>query len=284
MARIRRSGFTLIELLVVIAIIAILVSMLVPAVQKVRESAARTQCLNNLKQIGLAANTYHDAKKRMVDSGDTTGAYNAMPMFAGETSGWGAQYQLLAYLEQQGMFENPTGNTGVRVPVYDCPSRSRPNVSSGTGGGNTSTAYSAPFTDYQLNCYNNAQFLRTSSNASGITANKIPMSLITQYRGSSNLILFGEGSLDPTNTVVDGSQPGYESIFSGGLAGNNRNAAYIVQDAPGNPVAGWGSSHNGGAQFVFCDGHATTVGYEYSNSPQFQYALTLYSKNAFTLD
>src|SRR5271154_7093899 len=100
----RRSGFTLIELLVVIAIIAVLIALLVPAVQKVRESAARLQCTNNLKQIGLALHSYHSAYKKF-PAGYIDGNTNPNSTPDNDVGpGWGWASFLLPYLDQGSLY------------------------------------------------------------------------------------------------------------------------------------------------------------------------------------
>jgi prepilin-type N-terminal cleavage/methylation domain-containing protein len=100
----RRSGFTLIELLVVIAIIGVLIALLLPAVQKVREAANRTQCLNNLKQLGLALHNYHDTFKAF-PFGKGPNYVTTRPGSA-PYARWSAHSQLLPFIEQDNLYRS----------------------------------------------------------------------------------------------------------------------------------------------------------------------------------
>jgi prepilin-type N-terminal cleavage/methylation domain-containing protein/prepilin-type processing-associated H-X9-DG protein len=109
----KRSAFTLIELLVVIAIIAILIALLVPAVQKVREAAARIQCTNNLKQIGLALHNYESSNKRFPSS-HWRRAWAADPTNPQGHFRWSCLAQLTPFVEQDGIYRS----LDMSVPLY----------------------------------------------------------------------------------------------------------------------------------------------------------------------
>ena len=111
-----RRGFTLVELLVVIAIIGVLVASLLPAVQAAREAARRTQCSNNLKQIGLAFLNIHDSQGRFP------------PLIGANVNGsWGWAVAVLPYLEQDNVYRQAQGDVtkngtyAVRIPLYTSP-------------------------------------------------------------------------------------------------------------------------------------------------------------------
>jgi prepilin-type N-terminal cleavage/methylation domain-containing protein/prepilin-type processing-associated H-X9-DG protein len=155
-----RSAFTLIELLVVIAIIAILIALLLPAVQQAREAARRSQCKNNLKQLGLAHHNYHDLFNRFAPNINLIWTQDAAGNYTTANRPWGGGQashlvNLLPYIDQAPLynginFVNPAGTTAgkprsqviggrtlsqIVIPMYQCPSESQgPTL---TLGGNT---------------------------------------------------------------------------------------------------------------------------------------------------
>src|SRR5690349_16123488 len=150
--RSRRSAFTLIELLVVIAIIAILIRLLLPAVQKVREAAARSSCQNNLKQVALACHNYENAN-------------NGLPLLYASSNQLGWMTQLLPYFEQDNIqkqynFNEPwfdASNANIviqRIRILECPSSPSPRVYTATDpdfagiGTNPMTTFTVASTDY----------------------------------------------------------------------------------------------------------------------------------------
>src|SRR5262244_2947830 len=109
-----RSGFTLIELLVVIAIIAVLIALLLPAVQAAREAARRTQCTNNLKQIGLGMHNYHSTHNTFPLGGTVNFTVDYGTTYANADWGtWSAQALLLGYMEGQPLYNNANFNWDV---------------------------------------------------------------------------------------------------------------------------------------------------------------------------
>jgi prepilin-type N-terminal cleavage/methylation domain-containing protein/prepilin-type processing-associated H-X9-DG protein len=196
----RRRGFTLIELLVVIAIIAILIGLLLPAVQKVREAASRMKCSSNLKQIALAAHSYHDT-------------YNRFP---GAVEQGGTRYsslfvELLPHIEQNPLYQqwdfSPSANNGgaragTVLKIYVCPSHPQTDalITFGTGqyalttyGGNGGTL---PFPPVFSLCDGVFHVTGPASLPKYGQAG-VPILAITD--GTSNTILFGERVVGDAN-------------------------------------------------------------------------------------
>ena len=290
----RDRGFTLIELLVVIAIIAVLIGLLLPAVQKVREAAARTQCLNNMKQIGLAAHAYESRTGGLPSAGDTRST--------------GPLLFLLPELEQQAMYDGFSPNpayplyfadplnrpptTGLPTPprpparygiegqvkAFSCPSA--PPASSfdtawlgafyGTPGIDYSAGYTGPNTVLKAGLpggaiMNKCSYAAVMGDWRFGTAYHGPLyynshlAVVNIADGSSNTLMFGEFA---GGTYNDGVNPAYKVcpsfVTNGGWSAfgvSTDNLATTKID----PGSKFGSYHAGRINFCFADGSVRSI-------------------------
>jgi prepilin-type N-terminal cleavage/methylation domain-containing protein len=236
-----RSAFTLIELLVVIAIIAILIALLVPAVQKVREAAARTQSTNNLKNIGLAVHSYHDANKRLPFPGIGGTFANQTNQDSGP---WA--YHILPYLDQQPMYALGNGtNNGPQVglAVYLCPGRGRAPVA-------TSSTAIGPYTDYAINSRINNGDNSSSVNASSNSRR----TMVSVTDGTSNTIFAGHEYLQVSLYTSTSGDNWRESIWQANGGTNRTGNDGFLRDGTTGQGNRWGSPFSQGAMFVVLDG------------------------------
>ena len=203
-----RGGFTLIELLVVIAIIAILIGLLLPAVQKVREAAARSKCQNNLKQVALAAHNFHDARTKFPPTVYTSGA-----VF---THTWAPS--LLPYLEQGPVSDlyrwdrpwNDAANfpaTAAVVPVFLCPSSPAPPQHDAAGGQKVGACDYSPVTNIDPALVASGLLGGWAGNPAGPMENTSPAAIQHITDGASNTLLFAEVAGRPQG-FVNGKRAG----------------------------------------------------------------------------
>jgi prepilin-type N-terminal cleavage/methylation domain-containing protein len=276
-----RSAFTLIELLVVIAIIAVLMGLLLPAVQKVREAAARIRCANHLKQIGLAFHNHHDTHGYFPDAGagwwmERCKSPQGMPLVAPDQN-WGWAYQILPYIEQQNVWGNPDDLAAAAavIDLYFCPSRraplSLPGIESGMPDrsirGAIDYAGNGGIGPYDGWRFNGAGLPWEGQNGMVVPRADARLQLHAIPDGSSNTLLVGERNVNLAH-LGDWTQADENNGYIDGWDWDTIRWGYEVPtpDRRDQSTYCWrfGSSHPAGVQFVFADGSVRLVRFEVS--------------------
>jgi prepilin-type N-terminal cleavage/methylation domain-containing protein/prepilin-type processing-associated H-X9-DG protein len=271
-----RRAFTLIELLVVIAIIGILIGLLLPAVQKIREAASRLQCQNNLKQMGLALHNYHDSYQGM-----PPGFVASLPYIDGasDTSpGWAWSACILPFIEQEPLYnsisrglpvEHPANAAAVqtRVAVYICPSDQTP-----AGTFVVPDAFGKPVATMAASsyaaCIGGDESDTAGLSGLGVFHRNSRTRIVDITDGTSNTILVGERSWANAEGVWAGAVndgvilrgplnpcPGSGAAFypASVLVEAHSHLNNALTDTDGG-LDDFSSRHPGGSNFVFADG------------------------------
>jgi prepilin-type N-terminal cleavage/methylation domain-containing protein/prepilin-type processing-associated H-X9-DG protein len=274
----RRRGFTLVELLVVIAIIGILIALLLPAVQAARESARRTQCTNNLKQLALGAHSFHDTKKFMppgrLDTDYLTWAVVMLP-YIEELNYYQQWDEKMLYSAQ------PVRVTRRGVNAYFCPSRRSPDQffsnDNPSGGLSDYAACAGTGTGDGVNANGVMIAATVTKNGNLITTWRGSVTMASIKDGTSNTVLIGEKHIRKLNAQGTGAfQQGTaddRTVYGATNANNYRRFAGLGSDGALYNLARYdlnsfvqatdnrkfGSGHPGGCQFALCDGSVRMV-------------------------